>query len=447
MKKILLILACISLGITSLHANFVVEQVDRLICSIDDQGKAQIADALVIVDVTGLTDQLVATIQNPPAGFELVDNKLLNRGSSLTFSTANGVVEFRLTYTRTDFETIRGTSINIQLVGGSSNRIITIPVVEQPIITFLPTDGKGRYKIKRTDKSGIEYEMLSNDKNSIQLEVSEEAESFVELTLIEDIDEDVYEYVFFGWQVFENYGTSSETCTYISYDKSVTYHFDKSVVVRPEFIPEEWAHYVIKADRSTKYYDLNKAIEKAKTGSGDGKVIVVHKDGVLPKGNYSIPSGVTLLVPGDDDYKCVTSALTADDYLEATYSEAANKCYRKWTIEEGANIAVESGGNICIYAKMLIQGQTILSFPYQYGHVEIRDGAIIDLKSGANLFAWGYITNPDGTQVNEHNTEQVGRVNAQSGSTVWESFQFYDFRGGSATINFVNISIVSSINL
>lgn len=305
-------------------------------------------------------------------------------------------------------------------------------------VSFLPSDGMSAYSVKHTDGSGVAYTIGANDQHALEIDITRESLAYMELSLAQsERTINGHKYVFFGWLTNDG--------SYLSYETVYTGVFDKDMTVKPDFIPAEWARYVIKSDRSVQYYDLNKAIEKAKKGSGDGKVIVVHKDGVLPKGNYSIPSGVTLLVPGDDDYKCVTSALTADDYLEATYSEAANKCYRKWTIEEGANIAVESGGNICIYAKMLIQGQTILSFPYQYGHVEIRDGAIIDLKSGANLFAWGYITNPDGTQVNEHNTEQVGRVNAQSGSTVWESFQFYDFRGGSATINFVNISIVSSI--
>ena len=280
-------------------------------------------------------------------------------------------------------------------------------------VSFLPSDGMSAYSVKHTDGSGVAYTIGANDQHALEIDITRESLAYMELSLAQsERTINGHKYVFFGWLTNDG--------SYLSYETVYTGVFDKDMTVKPDFIPAEWARYVIKSDRSVQYYDLNKAIEKAKKGSGDGKVIVVHKDGVLPKGNYSIPSGVTLLVPGDDDYTCKEELDVAD------FKDENQSCspYRTWTLESGSNIDV--AGKICIYSKLICYSGVVFGRPYQYGHIIMQDDTRITLQNASKFSAFGYVTG-----------SLQSTIEAKSGAKIYECFQVRDWRGGSATAKMV----------
>ena len=280
-------------------------------------------------------------------------------------------------------------------------------------VSFLPSDGMSSYTVKHTDGSGVMYTVGANDQHALEIDITRESLAYIELSLDrKEVTVEGKKYIFFGW--------INENGDHISYSENFTGVFASEVTVKPDFIPEEWAHYVIKADRSTKYYDLNKAIAIAQNGSGDGKIVVVHKDGLLPKGNYTIPNGVTLLVPGDDGYTC-KEELEVEDFKDENQPSSP---YRTWTIESGAHIDV--AGEICIYSKLICYSGVVFGRPYQYGHIVMQDDTRITLQNSSRLSAFGYITG-----------SLQSTIEAKSGALVYECFQVRDWRGGSATAKMV----------
>ena len=431
-----------------------IKHADRMIYYNVD-GNEYINDVNIILEVANAAT-LKATLTGNTTDFKLANTTLTEQGTSLTVDATASIVPLRLMYVGKDtpLRNAVDKQVNITFTSHDSNgkqlaangKVVTVE--EMPVVTFLPADGKGTYTVSQTDGSGITYTLGEDTDQSVKIDVTHESKSYLQINMT-DKEGDGME--FFAWQVIENYGTASEKISYLSYEKIYTHHFTKSVAVRPEFIPETWGRYIIKSNPDVQYFDLNKAIAQAKLGVNvDEKIVVVYRSGLVPKGEYTIPSGVTLLVPGEGpgdafgstDYLCQTNgSLTEDDYKtdEYTFSYSNYRCYRKLTIEDGTQLTVAKGGKLCVSARMIVAGQTLNTFPYHYGHIELGNNAVIDVENGATLYAWGYITNPNTQQVTSHNYKEVGRVIAQSGATIWEGFTFTDFRGGSATISFVNL--------
>lgn len=159
------------------------------------------------------------------------------------------------------------------------------------------------------------------------------------------------------------------------------------------------------------YTDLGDAIAAAQSGAD--KTIVVATDGALT-GSYTIPAGVTLLVPFDDANTLYKETPTA------TRTAAAAKAYRKLVLSAGASLNVEgaiSVGGQYYSAGGSEQGRMVGN----YGYLWLNTGAAITVKSGGALYAWGFVSGN-------------GAVAAESGAKVYEWFQIGDFRGGRATM-------------
>ena len=160
-----------------------------------------------------------------------------------------------------------------------------------------------------------------------------------------------------------------------------------------------------------------------------GSKIVLANNGTLPDNEdnpdtedvvetvYTIPSGVTLLIPFDSaNTICTENPTTHDD------AYTAPTVYRTLTMAEGANITVN--GAISVSGKV--------SSKYGYngmpsgplGFIHMNSGSNITVNSGANLYVWGYI-------------KGSGSVTVNSGGTVHECFQIADYRGGDATSTIV----------
>ena len=123
---------------------------------------------------------------------------------------------------------------------------------------------------------------------------------------------------------------------------------------------------------SQTYSDLNDAITAAQ--SGTDKTIVVATDGSL-SGSYTIPAGVTLLVPFDDANTLYKETPTA------TRKAAAAKAYRKLVLAADAALTVE--GAISVGGQYYSAGGSqIGGMVGNYGHLWLNTGAAITVKSG-----------------------------------------------------------------
>lgn len=172
-------------------------------------------------------------------------------------------------------------------------------------------------------------------------------------------------------------------------------------------------------------YELPAALEDAGLVSAvAGTTYVSYADG---KVTYKVPYGVTLLIPFDAaNTVYTTEPETVKTGREGDPTWTKPTTYRTLTMASGANITVN--GAISIPSKIAAAngGSPSSGSPYgACGMIKMNSGSSITVNSGGNLYAWGFITG-DGT------------VTAESGATVYECFQFMDFRGGTATSGMEN---------
>lgn len=168
----------------------------------------------------------------------------------------------------------------------------------------------------------------------------------------------------------------------------------------------------------TLFTDIESAIEYAKTSPS--KTIILASDFTL-HGEHTIPEGVTLLIPYDVAY-----TLRTDEPEMSNPDEGGRPlgAYRTLTLASDAKLNVK--GSISVGAK--INARSGFTFDYAagspdgyYGHIVMESGSEINLKSGSALYVPGFITGE-------------GTVTAENGSTVYETMQIMDWRGGSASI-------------
>ena len=158
--------------------------------------------------------------------------------------------------------------------------------------------------------------------------------------------------------------------------------------------------------------DLKKAVSYAQA-NGQSK-ITLATDGSIG-GSYTIPAGITLLIPFDAAGTLYTNAPAA---IRKT---PASKAFRTLTMSEGSSITVN--GAISLGGRYFAAGGGQQGRPVgDYGYIKMADNSSITVKNGGKLYAWGFISGS-------------GSVLAESGATVYEFYQIADFRGGSASSN------------
>ena len=163
--------------------------------------------------------------------------------------------------------------------------------------------------------------------------------------------------------------------------------------------------------------DLTKAADCA-AANASSTTVVLANNGTLPAGDYSIPTGVTLLIPFDSANTLVSNNAGSNllDAYNATIT--ARSQYRKLTMSSGANITVY--GAISVSSKLANQ---FIGQVGPYGAVYMEDGSNITVESGGTLYAWGYIF---------HGTSGSGTVTVKSGGTVYEPISIMDYPGSSS---------------
>lgn len=165
-----------------------------------------------------------------------------------------------------------------------------------------------------------------------------------------------------------------------------------------------------------KWDNLNDAIISTRNNSSG---YVKQLESCTISGEYTIPSGVTLLIPFDETEAPYT---TTPPY---TTTAEAQKAYKTLTMAPDSSITVD-GGAISVGGKHFTSsGRECCKPTGTYGLIKMQKGSSIMLNNGANLYAWGYITGD-------------GSITANSGANVYEYYQVTDWRGGSKTGDMAN---------
>lgn len=219
-------------------------------------------------------------------------------------------------------------------------------------------------------------------------------------------------YLFMGW-----YNVTDGK--YISTDANTSLNVDSDCTITARFAAIGTAIF---ETGGQPFADLGEASEYAQT-TGQS-MITLTSDGTI-RGNYTIPAGITLLIPFDEARTCYT-----DTPENTSTSWTAPSAYRTLTMEEGSSITVN--GAISVSAKHHANGNVGAGGVYgggtptgPYGYIKMENTAQITVANGGNLYVWGYIAGD-------------GSVIAESGATVYENMQIRDFRGGSSTLGLLN---------
>ena len=207
-------------------------------------------------------------------------------------------------------------------------------------------------------------------------------------------------YQFMGW-----YDVSNEK--YISTSAKAALNIENDCTITARFASKTAALFETGGQR---FDDLGDAVSYAQANSQSK--ITLATDGSI-SGTYTIPAGITLLIPFDEAGTLYTDAPAA---IRTT---PASKAFRTLTMSEGTSITVN--GAISLGGRYFAAGGGQQGRPVgDYGYIKMADNSSITVKNGGKLYAWGFISGS-------------GSVLAESGATVYEFYQIADFRSGSAS--------------
>ena len=207
-------------------------------------------------------------------------------------------------------------------------------------------------------------------------------------------------YQFLGW-----YNLTTGKC--IATAASTALNIESDCTITAKFASKSVALFETGGQR---FADLNEAVAYAQA-NGQSKITLVS-DGSI-SGTYTIPTGITLLIPFDEAGTLYTDAPAA------IRTAPASKPFRTLTMSDGASITVN--GAISLGGRYYAAGGGEQGRPVgDYGYIKMADNSSITVKNGGKLYAWGFISGS-------------GSVLAESGATVYEFYQIADFRGGTAS--------------
>ena len=212
-------------------------------------------------------------------------------------------------------------------------------------------------------------------------------------------------YQFMGW-----YNVTEGK--YINTAPKAALNIESDCTITARFVSKELALF---ETGGQPFDDLNDAVTYAQA-NGQSKITLASNGAI--SGSYTIPTGITLLIPFD------AAGTLYTDAPAAIRTTPASKAFRTLTMSEGASITVN--GAISLGGRYFAAGGGQQGRPVgDYGYIKMADNSSITVKSGGNLYAWGFISGS-------------GSVLAESGATVYEFYQIADFRGGSASSNMGN---------
>lgn len=167
--------------------------------------------------------------------------------------------------------------------------------------------------------------------------------------------------------------------------------------------------YVCYIKGGNKYTSLEAAMQYTKDNSGSNYTIIMTQDYTLLEGDYELPSNATLLVPRNADQTSINGATPA------------RRTTKSITVEN-LRLTLASGAHINVNGKIEVGGEMYCAETGQishvcseYGRIHMEEGSLIQLNSGAVLYAWGYITGK-------------GEIKAKNNAEVHEMFQIGDMK-------------------
>ena len=167
--------------------------------------------------------------------------------------------------------------------------------------------------------------------------------------------------------------------------------------------------YVCYIKGGNKYTTLEAAMQYTKDNSGSNYTIIMTQDYTLPEGDYELPSNATLLVPRNADQTSISGGTPA------------RRTTKSITVEN-LRLTLASGAHINVNGKIEVGGEMYCAETGQicyvcseYGRIHMEESSLIQLNSGAVLYAWGYITGK-------------GEIKAKNNSEVHEMFQIGDMK-------------------
>ena len=216
-------------------------------------------------------------------------------------------------------------------------------------------------------------------------------------------------YQFRGWY-------NVTTGEYLGTDTTLTLNVESDWTITAKFISENANLFEVGTQT---YEDLGEAVTYAKESS-ISKVTLLSKKATLTE-DYTIPAGITLLVPHDAAKTLFTGSPTA--LVSGSVSTKDNE-YKRLTLAEGVTLTIQGGLSVGGQHRSCA-GSSAGYMTGNYGQVWLNAGSSIIVENGGSLYAWGFVSGD-------------GSVSVKSGGTVYEWYQITDFRGGSATMGMGN---------
>ena len=286
-----------------------------------------------------------------------------------------------------------GKTVEVKIESGSTDAATKITMTNVKLVsdvtatvTFQPAEN-GSYTVNDKDIT----EVYTNTQSS--------------MTAYQVVATPAEGYQFLGW-----YNLTTGKC--IATAASTALNIESDCTITAKFAIKTAALFETGGQR---FADLNEAVTYAQK-NGQTKITLVT-DGSI-SGNYTIPSGITLLIPFD------AAGTLYTDSPAAIRTTPASKAFRTLTMSEGTSITVN--GAISLGGRYFAAGGGQQGRPVgDYGYIKMADNSSITVKKGGNLYAWGFISGS-------------GSVLAESGATVYEFYQIADFRGGSASSSMGN---------
>ena len=283
-----------------------------------------------------------------------------------------------------------GEEVKVEITSGSTENPTTITISNIKLIadvnatvTFLPAEN-GSYTV---DGKAITTEWAST-------------ESSMTTYLVKATPDEGYRFI--GW-----FDVTKER--YINANATASLNFDSDCTITARFGSIDLALF---ETNGLNFDNLSEAVIEAK--KNPSATITLVSDGKITR-NYTIPYGVTLLIPFDDKETLYTTT------PESTTTEEPQKAYKTLTMAAGSSITLENGAALSVGGQYFAsQGGQSGKMVGPYGCIKMESDSAITVQNGASLYAWGFISGS-------------GSVTVQSGGSVYEWYQILDFRGGTAT--------------
>ena len=208
----------------------------------------------------------------------------------------------------------------------------------------------------------------------------------------------------------------------ISKEKSCALNVEENCEITARFVPDNTATFLVGSET---FIALDEATEYAKANTINK--ITLIKDGTLLQGDYTIPAGMTLLIPYD------AAGTVSNGEPKFTTSYVNPSTFRELTMTKGSTLTVN--GELVVGGVLSAAGTSdgfngTPSGPH--GAIIMPEGSAIIVNG--KLYAYGYISGPKDSTGKYTSGFNCGTVTVNSGGEVHEAYQIKDFRGGNVTL-------------